>query len=182
MLWKGVFTHFWFPPTLPVCCLQLFIRLSINHTLPVKNFPAQYKTTTFFTSLYKPDAKIQTCNHKQVCLLSECDYNTTIIYNKSVTLPFSSIIRGITFRKCRIYIWHLVPESFDCLHQLCLVFWLHLPSDELFQFMPSNCCMLKIFNWIVIRRFWWRPQPIAPLESKKAKTNREVCLGSLSCM
>ena len=23
------------------------------------------------------------------------------------------------------------PESFDPLHQLCLIFWLHLPSDEL---------------------------------------------------
>ena len=64
------------------------------------------------------------------------------------------------------------------IYLLCIVFFgLHLlPSDELFQFMP------KIFNWIGIRRFWWRPQPIAPLESKKALTNREVCLGSLSCM
>ena len=54
------------------------------------------------------------------------------------------------------------PESFEPLHQLCLVFWLHLPSDELFQFRPN------IFNWIGIRRFWWRPPPIHSIRVKES--------------
>ena len=147
-----MFTHSWFPPhtsSLLFFCLNIKQHTSacFKFQNSKKKFP-QYKL-----QLASPLCKalMQRYRHattklQQYKLVTSCiaiqfnDSRNHFSQMSNIFLAFSGI--------------NSQPESFDPFYQLGLVFWLHFPSDELFQFMP------KIFNWIGIRRFWWRPPPI----------------------
>ena len=141
---KGVFTHSWFPPT----HFHEFF-LSIHKTTPQHGsnsrivncfLPVQ---TTAWLHLFVVALK-QRNRHATTkgcaCSVNAITLNTTKPqYYKSVTsciaLQFNDL-RNQFSQMSDIFLAlsgiNSQPESFDPLHQVCLVFLLHLPSDELF--------------------------------------------------